>query len=1042
MKSKDSRKRMDGLPSKAVNWIAMGLIFLYIGWRSWELYSAAEQFEQLDDFFPIILAAAVWLIGLILLVLRKRGLHRITRPFWSNVPLFVLLLFIVKGIFTMQPNLAWITDYALYILNMHEESVAKLMSLILVAVVASVLIRHFIPDFRNNILCVLAIWFFLGSYMMLIAIEIGRRIGFAPLNAKAFGNMSLLSQTPYFLFMIPVFGFLREMHGQISKKLAVKMQRTGGSVFESQLVFSLSSKYEPVKYRALFSTVTAFTVVALYTILMQDPLCGEYFGWGFAEALPLTRIAWPAVIGGILVFLDRNVHRSSLKETKSLRGRMLGYSLLAFASYVLMCQWLVKSANLYVYMFGVPVLCIIIEQVLESQILKSCMQGERTETANTIWMDYEPLIWIVGVLSLFAVGTMLNFMPRYLILVLVILVLYAALNAILNRKGEKAAHRKEAAQLRLQTAVNNFWGAAFVVLLLAARNPQLLNPELSNYDLLDLYVLNPRIWIAIGLIVLWFIVSGSFYRIANTKVKSKVRGLDVRGRAIDYRTWMNASQIKNGIVLFMAVLLILVFIINEFKIYPVNFYTEAQKPTVTLYYPAEETAQSRYRLVDVSLPYEEAQASCERAGGHLAVVTSQDENNVLSSLLYGSAAKNCYLLGASRDENGYFAWITGEPFDYTNWGVDEPSSDEENLLMIYGAETGSGKYVGDWNDVVYGSESEFYMADNIGYICEWEADAQMPSDEELEAIFGIDTLYKAKEKMAELLYNLHDKMAAGDVNSAIHDAEKASPYIKELYGTDHLIYIPEVTDENGSVITDSRNGTGVGLYQKTDQDGRSIYAVYYGEYKNGLRSGTGTMAVYSNLYNQMDYEYEGSWVADKPNGEGRETVTILAASYDGLGTMRTEGLYVNGQYYGTHTTEWSYMEGADVRRITEECSYSYGLPQGTLTRHGVYADGTSYDLTAHYRDGQPDGTWQMTYKDEDGVSRSFRFVVQDGQIEEGAYQDLVAEHGDKIRVSMNENGFIVAYVVQDETIYCLTYPDIYCLSEPDYTTYGTEFLLK
>lgn len=1044
MKSKQSRENRGGLSSQAVNWIALALILLYAGWKAWGLYNTS------DNLIPIIAAGAAWVIGLIFLLTRTDRKQRLKRPFWTNVPVFALMLFLVHWIFLVEPDLEWVREHLVYMAWRNYDFPKRILMISVIGIGVTFVLRRFLPNFRDSLIGILAFCIFFGSFFFLMTEEISLRIGFMPLDLKTLLNTNLLSQTPFYLFMIPVLWLFRELHGYLIRRInsrAIKAEEL--TTFErelrwKQLVFGFQTYKETRSYRALFRTVVAYAIVGAYTVLMNDPQSGEIFGWGFAAALPSVKIAWPAVIAGVLVFLDRNTYRRSLTETKALAGRMIGYSLLAFASYVLMCQWLVKSANLYVFMFGIPIVSIVIEASLEFQIHKACREGTKPSMANRLWLDYEPVFWIIGVLALFAVGTMLNFMPRYLLLVFVIILLYFVLNAILRRKSaSKAAHTNEAGQLRLQTAVNNFWGAAFVVLLLAARNPQLLSPDLSNYDLMDLYVLNPKIWIAIGLIILWFIVSGSFYRIANTKVKSQVRGLKEYDKAVDYQTWMNASHAKNAIVLFMAVLLILVFIINEFKIYPVNFLTEPERPVLTLYYPAEEdSAGSRYRLVDDGLSFDEAESRCEQAGGHLAVVTSEEENKLITSLLYGSATKNCYLLGARQNEYGTFEWITGDPFTYTHWSSGEPNNEEEDILMIYGKGPDSGSYVGEWNDTMDYSEIDFYGIEDLGYICEWEADVPMPSDEELYDIFGVDVLSVAKEAEAERLQNLYDLMAAGDLQSALRASNKINESLRDLYGIDHLIYVPAVTDEDGSVTEDPLNGIGVGIYQIFDMNGQDFYTVYYGEYKNGLRSGAGTEVVRCYLVDGFDYVYEGSWLLDKPNGDGRETFTVLSEREDGLDSIVTEGSYVNGQYYGKHTTTWKFRQDAALRRITEECSFGYGRPLGKLIRHVVFTDGTKYDLTAYYRDGQPEGTWKVDYASASGEKHGFRYDVQDGRIAEGAYQNLVAEHGDKIRVSMNENGFIANYEVRDEEIYCLTYPDPFCLTWESYTPVGLYLLMK
>jgi hypothetical protein len=119
--------------------------------------------------------------------------------------------------------------------------------------------------------------------------------------------------------------------------------------------------------------------------------------------------------------------------------------------------------------------------------------------------------------------------------------------------------------------------------------------------------------------------------------------------------------------------------------------------------------------------------------GHLATVMNVEENNFIYGLLPSSASTWGYLLGGyqpenSQEPNGDWRWITGEPFDYTNWNYGEPNNGyiaypEQDVLWIYGDEAdrgSSGRYVGgEWDDM-WGDRS---IDDNgivIGYVIEYD----------------------------------------------------------------------------------------------------------------------------------------------------------------------------------------------------------------------------------------------------------------------------------------------------------------------------------
>ena len=101
-----------------------------------------------------------------------------------------------------------------------------------------------------------------------------------------------------------------------------------------------------------------------------------------------------------------------------------------------------------------------------------------------------------------------------------------------------------------------------------------------------------------------------------------------------------------------------------------------------------------YLLFDDLLSWDNAKRQCERMGGYLVTITSQDEQNAVNKLLSG-AKRRGYFLGAS-DLNGKssFGWITGEPFNYTNWNPGEPSHSDgiEHYIELLNDE-------GRWNDI-------------------------------------------------------------------------------------------------------------------------------------------------------------------------------------------------------------------------------------------------------------------------------------------------------------------------------------------------------
>jgi hypothetical protein len=97
------------------------------------------------------------------------------------------------------------------------------------------------------------------------------------------------------------------------------------------------------------------------------------------------------------------------------------------------------------------------------------------------------------------------------------------------------------------------------------------------------------------------------------------------------------------------------------------------------------------------LPFGDAQETCRRSGGHLAVIKSAKENEALQKA-FGSplGAVGAVWLGLSDEaEEGAFTWRSGEPMRFSNWNGGEP-----NDVGPSGEDCGTWLVEsGRWNDV-------------------------------------------------------------------------------------------------------------------------------------------------------------------------------------------------------------------------------------------------------------------------------------------------------------------------------------------------------
>jgi cysteine-rich repeat protein len=124
-----------------------------------------------------------------------------------------------------------------------------------------------------------------------------------------------------------------------------------------------------------------------------------------------------------------------------------------------------------------------------------------------------------------------------------------------------------------------------------------------------------------------------------------------------------------------------------------------------------------------SADFEGAQAACAELGGHLATISSAAENEIAagfvnnSKFIGGFEALDAELIDERDGSKGTYQWVTGEAFDYENWGQEQPDQDARRC---------SGGFTGDW---CYSHCASMDGAGNWraqrcdledGYVCEWE----------------------------------------------------------------------------------------------------------------------------------------------------------------------------------------------------------------------------------------------------------------------------------------------------------------------------------
>lgn len=125
-----------------------------------------------------------------------------------------------------------------------------------------------------------------------------------------------------------------------------------------------------------------------------------------------------------------------------------------------------------------------------------------------------------------------------------------------------------------------------------------------------------------------------------------------------------------------------------------------------------------YMILNRRKDWLEARELCEGLGGHLATITSEEEQTVITELMADSSDHNFWLGSYSKD--GAWIWITGEAFEYQSWAPGEPNAKESGMVMQFMRDKG-------WDDTYYHGRLENNLPIQR-IICEWELAAPEASE--------------------------------------------------------------------------------------------------------------------------------------------------------------------------------------------------------------------------------------------------------------------------------------------------------------------------
>lgn len=145
--------------------------------------------------------------------------------------------------------------------------------------------------------------------------------------------------------------------------------------------------------------------------------------------------------------------------------------------------------------------------------------------------------------------------------------------------------------------------------------------------------------------------------------------------------------------------------------------SEVHTPSKSGAYQEVTHGDHTYQIFDMEdiQSWDDAKAYCEAQGGHLATITSKEENDFIYSYLQSCGLKTAYFGFSDAENEGDWVWVTGEDVDYTNWYPNEPNDTDggEDEAAFYFVDDS-----GRWFDGTMGVSNG-----GCAFVCEWESGA-------------------------------------------------------------------------------------------------------------------------------------------------------------------------------------------------------------------------------------------------------------------------------------------------------------------------------
>lgn len=246
---------------------------------------------------------------------------------------------------------------------------------------------------------------------------------------------------------------------------------------------------------------------------------------------------------------------------------------------------------------------------------------------------------------------------------------------------------------------------------------------------------------------------------------------------------------------------------------------------------AEPTDGHKYEIFHDTLTWEEAKAACEAKGGHLATITSQEEQKMIESL---NTQSSKLWIGGCKNSAGEWCWVTGEPWEYQNWGDGEPN----NSSNVVADESCVAVWPIKWNDLANSNTYE-----QSGYICEWEA-SNAAEETQVEGYTGhlyeFYTLPESEWESGPITWQQAERrcewkgghlavIESSTENFLLYSAMKAKGYENAYFG-----FSDESSEGNWKWVGGTSTAyTNWHSGEPNNQNGNEHYAMFYEKFQDG-----------------------------------------------------------------------------------------------------------------------------------------------------------------------------------------------------------------